>query len=94
MSKAALNIGVQISVQFPAFSSLGCISRNKIVGSYRNLGFPDGSDGKEFACNVRAPYSIPGPLFESLEKGMATHSSILVWRIPQTEEPGGWQLYV
>ena len=24
----------------------------------------------------------------SLEKGMATHSSILAWRIPQTEEPG------
>ena len=28
---------------------------------------------------------------ESLEKGMATHSSILVWRIPWTEEPGGLQ---
>jgi len=24
-----------------------------------------------------------------LEKGMATHSSIFVWRIPWTEEPGG-----
>ena len=24
-------------------------------------------------------------------KGMATHSSILAWRIPQTEEPGGLQ---
>ena len=24
-----------------------------------------------------------------LEKGMATHSSILVWKIPWTEEPGG-----
>ena len=24
-----------------------------------------------------------------LEKGMATHSSILAWRIPWTEEPGG-----
>ena len=24
-------------------------------------------------------------------KGMATHSSILVWRIPRTEEPGGLQ---
>ena len=24
-----------------------------------------------------------------LEKGMATHSSILVWRVPWTEEPGG-----
>ena len=26
-----------------------------------------------------------------LEKGMATHSSILAWRIPWTEEPGGPQ---
>ena len=25
------------------------------------------------------------------EKGMATHSSILAWRIPWTEEPGGLQ---
>ena len=28
---------------------------------------------------------------DSLEEGMATHSSILVWRIPWTEEPGGLQ---
>jgi len=26
-----------------------------------------------------------------LEKGMAAHSSILAWRIPWTEEPGGLQ---
>ena len=28
---------------------------------------------------------------DSLEKGMATHSSILAWRILQTEKPGGLQ---
>ena len=28
---------------------------------------------------------------DPLEKGMATHSSVLAWRIPQTEEPGGLQ---
>ena len=28
---------------------------------------------------------------DSLEKGMATHSSILAWRIPWTEEPGAPQ---
>ena len=27
---------------------------------------------------------------ESLEEAMATHSSILAWRIPWTEEPGGY----
>ena len=29
--------------------------------------------------------------FDALEKGMATYSSILVWRIPWTEEPGRLQ---
>ena len=28
---------------------------------------------------------------DSLEKGMATHSSVLAWRIPWTVEPGGLQ---
>ena len=28
---------------------------------------------------------------DPLEKGMATHSSILAWEIPWTEEPGGLQ---
>ena len=28
---------------------------------------------------------------DPLEEGMATHSSILAWRIPRTEEPGGLQ---
>ena len=28
---------------------------------------------------------------EPLEKGMATHSGMLAWRIPWTEEPGGQQ---
>ena len=34
--------------------------------------------------------SIPG-WEDPLEEGMATHSNILVWRIPWTEEPGGLQ---
>ena len=29
---------------------------------------------------------------DPVEKGMATHSSILLWTIPWTEEPGGLQL--
>ena len=32
--------------------------------------------------------------FHALEKEMATHSSILAWRIPWTEEPGGLQFIV
>ena len=34
--------------------------------------------------------SIPGSE-APLEEGMATHSSILAWRIPRTEEPGSLQ---
>ena len=36
--------------------------------------------------------SVQSPGWEDpLEEGMATHSSILAWRIPRTEEPGGLQ---
>ena len=36
------------------------------------------------------PGSIPG-WEDPLEKGLATHSSVLAWRIPWTEETGGLQ---
>ena len=54
------------------------------------LGFPCGSDGKESACNAGDLNSILGQE-GPLEKGMATHSSILAWRFPWTEEPGRLQ---
>ena len=54
------------------------------------VGFPGGSDGKESACKEGDEGSIPVSR-RSLEKGMATHSSILGWRTPWTEEPGGLQ---
>ena len=34
---------------------------------------------------------VPLPLIALLEEGMATHSDILDWRIPWSEEPGGLQ---
>ena len=52
------------------------------------LGFPGGSDSKESACKAGEPGSIPGS-GRFPEKEMATHSSILAWEIPWTEEPGG-----
>ena len=51
-------------------------------------GLPRWHSGKESACNAGDQVwslSQEGPL----EDGMATHSSTLAWRIPQTEEPGG-----
>ena len=49
-----------------------------------------GSDGKEAVCNAGDAGLIPGS-GRSPGEGMATHSSILAWRIPWTEEPGGLQ---
>ena len=45
---------------------------------------------KNLSENAGDVVSIPG-LGRSLEKEMATHSSIFAWRIPQTEKPGGLQ---
>ena len=45
------------------------------------LGFPGDSAGKESTCNAGAMDSIPGL---GRCPGMATHSSILAWRIPFT----------
>ena len=42
---------------------------------------PVGPEGKESACNVGGPCSIPGS-GRSPEEGMATHSSTLAWRTP------------
>ena len=52
------------------------------------MDFPGGSDDKESACNAGNPSLIPG-WGRSPGGGMATHSSILAWRIPWTEEPDG-----
>ena len=44
------------------------------------------------AGDIRDAGSIPGQE-HPLEEGMTTHSSILVWRIPWTEKPGGlWSI--
>ena len=52
-----------------------------------SLGFPGGSDGKESACSAGDRVQSQG-WEDPLDKEMATHSSILAWRIPWTEEPG------
>ena len=54
------------------------------------MGFPDSSDSKESACNVGDLGLVPG-WGRSPGEGMETHSSILAWRIPWREEPGGLQ---
>ena len=60
---------------------------------FKELSFPGGASGKESVCQRRRyemwVQSLDGE--EPLE-GLATHSSILAWRIPWTEEPG--RLYI
>ena len=53
-------------------------------------GFPDGAEVKASACNAGDLGSIPGQE-DPPEKEVATHSSILAWRIPWWEEPGRLQ---
>ena len=52
-------------------------------------GFPDGTEVKNppaSAGDARDTVSISG---SGRSPGVGTHSSILAWEIPQTEEPGG-----
>ena len=54
------------------------------------MGFPSGSSVKNPpALQETEVRSLGGE--DPLEEGMATHSSILAWRIPWTLEPGGLQ---
>ena len=54
--------------------------------------FPAGSDGKESSCNVGDLGLMRGLGRDALHEGMATHSSILAWRIPMGR--GAWQTAV
>ena len=53
------------------------------------MGFPGGSDSNSPAMQKTQDWSLNEE--DLLEKGMATQSSILAWRIPWTEETGGLQ---
>ena len=83
------NPGVKLaSSAFQADSSPAELSGKPPCTSYHHvtkgffMGFHGDSDSKESVCNAGDPSLIPG-LEDPLEKGMATHSSILTWRIYQ-----------
>ena len=62
---------------------------------YAETGFPGGASGKEPACQSRTKRQVLLVCSlgweDPLQEGKATHSSILAWRIPWTEEPSGLQ---
>ena len=66
---------------------------NSKISAISEFGF-DGSLVSQMLKNLPSMQEtlVRSPGWEDpLEKGMATHSSILAWRIPWTEEPGGLQ---
>ena len=71
---------------------------NTVSHNYNDLflsvGFPGGASGKEPACHCRRHERLRfDPWVEKIpwKTAKATHSSILAWRIPCTEEPGRLQ---
>ena len=54
-------------------------------------GFPGGSVVKNSPANAGDVSSIPG-LGRSPGKEMATHCSVLTWKTPRTEDPGGFDM--
>ena len=62
----------------------------KLNDPYIITGFPGSSDSKESPA-MEETWILSLGWEDSLEKDMATHSSILAWKIPWTEEPGRLQ---
>ena len=55
------------------------------------MGFPGGAAVKNLPDDARASSLTPGSEGPPGEGKMASHSSMLAWEIPETEEPGGLQ---
>ena len=70
------------------FSSIYCLLVDFLMMAILTWDFPCSSVSKESACSAKDPVSIPG-LGRSPGEEMATHFSILAWKISWTEEPGG-----
>ena len=72
--------------------TLLCFCEQSVDGQWATAwglgGFPEGSDGNKSARRARDLGSAVG-WEDPLEKGVATHSSVLAWRTPWTEEPDG-----
>ena len=63
-----------------------------LVVSIHHMGVLGSTGGKEPSCQLRKETWVQSLGGEGLlEEGMATHSSILAWRISWPEEPGGLQ---
>ena len=66
----------------------GLLSHGKDLEAYIYMGFPSGLEVKNPPAMQEMQVLRSLGQEDPLEKGMATHSSILAWRIPWSEEPG------
>ena len=69
--------------------NIGSLRKQHILFSFSCRDFPGGSDGKESAKMWKTQVRSLG-WEDTLEKGVATHSSIFAWRSPWTEEPDSY----
>ena len=76
---------------FPASNKHNLWKIDKFTDLPGFLGFPGGTSGKEPSCQCRRCGVRSLGWEDPLEEAMATHSRILAWSIPWTEEPGGLQ---
>ena len=72
---------------------MGCCCCKSLFVGLLSAGLLRRLSGKESTCNAETPETTVQSLGREypLEEEMATRSSILAWRIPWTEEPGGLQ---
>ena len=70
------------------FQTYKCVSKNILV--HASLGSPGGSPVKNLPARQETQIWSLGQE-DPLEEEMLPHSSILVWEIPWTDEPGGLQ---
>ena len=85
------SLGRKLLPSLPSnIKGLSCTNQLRQIGAtYSKWDFPGVTSGKEPVCQCRKQTRARFLGQEDpLEKGMATHSSILAWRIPWTKEPG------
>ena len=63
--------------------------KHQLIHTMSSLGFPGESVVKNLPVKLETPVQSMCREYP-LEEEMATHSSILAWEIPWTEEPGGY----
>ena len=81
-------MGAEVSLCLPLGLKHRALSSGIIGKPYRSFSLPRWLSGQESACGCETRIRSLGQK-DALEEEMATHSSILAWEIPGTEEPGG-----